>query len=376
MESNINTSWFHCGRCGSLFQSPVGENDDRECSVCGSHPSLGFEAAVLESAVTIHPDSETVTDTSANHERHPPRKRKRRFFMAKLVIAWSLVLLAIVIGARKLWHQNSGQSKPFQSQVAAKSVVPEADVVLLNEAGPLCSQTFSNFLAAGTTEERNQFVLAPISTAARMARFYSLNPQVDIDPATLALGNSAVLRLPGRRAIETQWRTTDGRSLDAVFIEENGEWRLEWDHFARFSDYPWALFLAGSESDHGEFRLLARERLAAERKNEDAISIVLYAPRFGHSGETGFQSPEFLIKRDTRNGRLLDAAFKLERAGERVFGVNLPSINPEGLIRVRVKVRRVEHDAERHFELEDVVACHWYAVDAPGVEIPDQAAGK
>lgn len=335
-----------------------------------------MEAPVLESALAIDPDSKSSADKPGNHERHPSRKRKRRFFMAKLVAGWSLVLLAIIFGARKLWHDSSVQSKPFQSQVAAKSVVPEADVVLLNEAGPLCSQTFSDFLAAGTTEQRNQFVLAPITTAARMARFYSLNPQIDINPGTLALANSAVLRLPGRRAIETQWRTTDGRSLDAVFIEENGEWRLDWDHFARFSDYPWPLFLAGSEADHGEFRLLARERLAAERKNEDAISIVLYAPRFGHSGETGFQSPEFLIKRDTRNGRLLDAAFTLERAGGRVFGVHLPSINPEGLIRVRVKVRRIEHDGERHFELEDVAACHWYSVDVPGVEIPDQAAEK
>ena len=296
--------------------------------------------------------------------------------MAKLVIGWSACLLVIVFGARHLWNVEPDSAKPFVSQAAAKSAIPDADVLLLSQAAPLCSQTFSGFLAAATSEERNQFVLTPMTTAARMARFYSLNPQTAIDPRTLTLTHSAVLHLPDRRAIETQWSASDGRTLDAVFIEENGEWRLDWDHFARFSDYPWALFLSGSEADHGEFRLLARERLAAERKNADAISVVLYAPRFGNSGETGFQSPEFLIKRDTRNGRLLDAAFKLNREGTRVFGVKLPNINPEGLIRVRVKVRRVEQDGERRFEIEDVVACHWYSVDVPGVEIPEPAAGK
>ena len=296
--------------------------------------------------------------------------------MTKLVVGWSLLLLAIVFGTRHLLHVEPSSAKPFVSQAAAKNVIPDADVALLSQVSGLCSQTFSGFLAATTPEERNQFVLTPITTAARMARFYRLNPQPEIDPQTLALTNSAVLHLPARRAIETQWRTAEGRTMDAVFIEENGEWRLDWDHFARFSDYPWALFLSGSETDHGEFRLLARERLAAERKNADAISLVLYAPRFGNAGETGFQSPEFLIKRDTRNGRLLDAAFKLNREGERVFGVNLPNINPEGHLRVRVKVRRVEQDGERRFEIEEVVACHWYSIDVPGVEIPEQPAGN
>jgi hypothetical protein len=366
--SDTNTSWFHCGRCGSLFQSPVGEIDDRTCAVCGRNPSLGIEAPAVESSLVPN----DTADKPADREKQPSRKKKRRYFMAKLVLGWATVLLAIVFGARHMWHEEASSTKPFVSQIAAKNVVPDADVALVSEASPQCSQTFSSYLAATTPEARAQFVLAPITTAARMARFYSLNPLVDIDIKTLALASSSVLHLPGRRAIESQWRAADDRLLDAVFVEENGEWRLDWDHYARFSDYPWVLFLAGSGPDHGEFRLLVRERLADERKNEDAISVVFYAPRFGYAGETGIPSPEFLVKRDTRNGRLLDAAFKLERAGGRVFGVNLPNINPEGLIRVRVKVRRVEHDAERRFELEEVLACHWYAVDEPGVEIPEQ----
>lgn len=354
-------SWFHCGRCGSLFQSPAGEWEERTCGSCGRNPSLGTEPPA-----TVPPSY-----TAATERVHPGRKRKRNYLMLKLVCGWLLVLAAILYGAHRMWKEPAEVEKPYVSQVAAEATVPDGDLALLQTVGPRCGETLTGFLAAGTPEERNQFVLSPITTAARMARFDSLNPIVPISPQTLVLSGSAVVHFPGRIAVETQWTTPDGHSLDAVFMEENGEWRLDWDHFARASDFPWALFLAGSGEDEGEFRLLARERLADERKNADTLSLVLYAPRFGFAGDTGFQSPEFIIPRSSRNGRLLDAAFKQVRSGENPFGVKLPSIDPEGQIRVRVKVRRFEQDLQRRFEIEAVVACHWYEADEPGVEIPE-----
>ena len=206
-----------------------------------------------------------------------------------------------------------------------------------------------------------------------MARFYNLGSFTDVDPASLTPTARAILNLPGGKAIETCWDSTDGKKLDAVFREEDGEWRLDWDHFVRYGDYPWSLFLAGSGPAEGEFRLLARERLADQRKKSPTISIVLYAPRFARPGETGFQSPEFLVARDTRDGQLLDAAFALARSGGHVFGSQLPQLNPEGMIRVRVKVQRVEVDRERKFVITGVLACHWYSVDDPGVEpVPEK----
>jgi hypothetical protein len=289
--------------------------------------------------------------------------------MLKLVLAWTAVLILIVVGARKLFHQGTTERQSESTSISLDSETRAEEITFQNEVGPLSHRTFSEFLAASTPEERNQFVLTPITTASRMARFYSLNPLTHIDPASLTLANIAVLNLPGGRALETLWNTQDGRQLDAVFAQEGGEWRIDWDHFVRFSDFPWPLFLAGSGEPTGEFRLLARERLADERKDADTVSIVLYAPRFGSLIETGLQSPEFLIPRASENGKLLDGAFKLEREGKRPFGVQLPNANPEGLIRVRVKVHRIEEALGRRFELEKVIACHWYSVDEPGVGI-------
>ncbi|MEX1114056.1 MAG: hypothetical protein WEB53_02325 [Akkermansiaceae bacterium] len=365
--SNLPNSWFHCGRCGSLFLSVAGDLDNRTCPECGRNPSLGLEAAPPP------PRSQPQAPSTAPPERkkRATRKRKRSYFIYKLVLACTAVLILIAVGASKLFHREKPERKIEDTSVLLENETRAANIAFQNEVSPLCNLVFSQFLAAGTPEKRNQFVLAPITTASKMARFYSLNPLTNIDPSTLSLADSAVINLPNGRALETLWNTGEGRQLDAVFAQEDGEWRIDWDHFVRYSDFPWALFLAGSGEPVGEFRLLARERLAEERKGAETVSIVLYAPRFGSLIETGYQSPEFLIPRASENGRLLDAAFKLEREGKRPFGVQLPNANPEKLIQVRVKVRRIEDELERRFELEQVIACHWYSVDEPGVEIPN-----
>ena len=358
-----------------MFQSTVGTADDRLCTACGRNPSLGIETQPGKSSIPPTPAAATEEQPpDANRDRPKPRRRSHNYFLVKLVAGWLLFLIAIVFTARLLWHEGAKEPKTVVATSAVQDKTTAQDLTLLNQARPSYNQTLAGFLSAGTPEQRNQFVVNPIATAAKMARFYGLNPMLNIEPQTLSLNDSTVVHLPAGRAIETQWHSSDDRSLDAVFMEENGEWHLDWDHFARHSDYPWALFLAGSGESHGEFRLLARERLATERKNADSISIVFYAPRFGYPNETGSQSPEFLVARDTENGRLLDAAFKLERDGQRPFGVKLRSMEPEGLIRVRAKVRRVEDDQGRHFELDKVAACHWYTNDAKGMKTVEKSA--
>lgn len=357
--------WFHCGRCGSLFQAEPGEVEGRLCPKCGFDPAPVVQAAPAE--LLIPPGADPSAESPAHRAKRTGRKRKNSHVMLKLIGGWTLLLAVIVFGARRLWPEGPTENQATTTSPAALKT-NEEDVVLLHDGLEKCMATLSGFLSAETMEGRNQFVLSPVTTASRMSRFYTQNPFTAIDPKTLTLTGKSVVHLPESPGIETQWRAVDGSGFDAVFREENGEWHLDWDHFARYGDYPWSLFLAGTGPESGEFRLLARERLAEERKEEESISIVLYAPRSGHPDETGFQSPEFLVSRKTRDGRLLDAAFKLARDGKRVFGSQLKELNPEGMVRVRVKVRRIEEEAGRRFEITGVTACHWFATDDPGVE--------
>ncbi len=365
--------WFHCGRCGSLFQAPVGHGSDRHCPSCGSDLNSGM--AELQSTSPAAENGATSQEDDASRGKRSVRKRKNSQLMLKLGAGWILLLALIIFGARKLFPSRDVLSPDVPLTVSEKAPVLSAeDTLLYQKAAPQCSDVFARFLDAGTPEGRNQFVISPVSTAARMVHFLSLNSVPTIETASLSNIDNDLLDLPGGKAFEARWKSTDGKTLETVFRQESGEWRLDWEHFVRYSDFPWPLFLAGNGPDEGEFRLLARERLAEERKEEKTISLALYAPRLGHPDETGFQSPEFLVSRNTRDGKLLDAAFKLMHGGGRVFGGNLGSLDPDDMIRVRVKVRRTGEEDERKFEITEVKACHWFSLDDPGVEPESPAA--
>jgi hypothetical protein len=367
---NNAISWFHCGQCATLFRSKVGDLESRVCTECGLDPCLGLDDPADESAIPA-----SLPEYVAEPAKHSRKRRSRRRIPFKLIGAGVLLLCGMLLGAGFILDMQRASVKPSAPEPPAAGPSME-EAVFLSETGPEISRVFFGFLAGGTPEARNQFVLDPIDTASKMARFYDLNPIANIAPETLVSQQSAVLDLPRGRAIETQWKTADKNQIETVFIQQDNEWRLDWDHYVRFSTYPWPLFLAGSGDDVGEFRLLARQRLAEERKNADHLSIVLYAPRFGLGNATGAQSPEFLLERDSANGRLLEAAFELEKDGQRAFGVELPLENPESLIRVRVKVRRVKDEMGSRFELLQVFACHWYSSDESGVKLPTPGPEK
>jgi len=371
-----NISWYHCGRCGSLFRASTVVAGVRQCSNCGKNPSLRLEALNLQVAAPAAQADTPEVKFHGKGRSSGSKSKKGNHLMVKLLLGWVVLILGIIAGAQFLIGEAPEAKKSSPASEQAQADAMELDSALIQQSMPLVQKTMSNFIDSQTPEEWNQFILAPIAAAGRIDRYYSLNPRTNISTKLLNLTHYSIIKLPKGKAVECYWTTDNGQELDTLFIEENGEWLLDWDHYVRYSDYPWALFLAGDGSDVGEFRLLARERLADERKNEDAISVALYAPRFGHSNELGFASPEFLVKRSSRSGRLLDAAFKLRRGGKHVFESQLPGIDPEGLIRVRAKIRRFKGMEENQFEVEEVIACHWYSTDDPGVEIPEEPPAK
>ena len=302
-------------------------------------------------------------------ESHGERKRRSNRMVWKIVGGWLVVLVAIVLIVRQF---SGGAPERVETDRVNNFAGTDADesMAFLEDALPKCQQALTGFLQSSAPEERNQFVFSPIRTASRMARFYALNPVAKVDPGTLRFGGSGVLRLPEENAIETRWTDDQGREIEVVFRKEQDEWRIDWPHFVRESDYPWPLFLAGDGESEGEFRLLARERLAEERKPGDPISLVLHAPRFGDPKDEGPGSPEILVPSTSREGRLIDAAFRARRDGVMVYGLNLKSQDPGGMIRLRVRVQRASKESGHGFQITEVIACHWLSVDDPGID-PD-----
>ncbi|WAC19400.1 hypothetical protein OVA24_19410 [Luteolibacter sp. SL250] len=369
------TAWFHCGRCASLFRTAAGPHLARRCTVCGEDPAIGLDPDAAAGSPKAGGGGKdpmlrlkmAEVEKPKFHKREV-RRQKGRYFAMKLVLVWMLLMVALAVGGHFLWREQPREEPTEMVEKAARNSLADEDFAYVNRAYGKCVANLSGFLAAGTPEVRNQFVRTPLDTARRMARFYQSNPFGTFDVKSIKGTGSGVIHLKdGRKLVETRWAAADGRSFDAVFFDEQGDWRLDWEEFVRFSEHPWLLFLSEPGDGVGEFRLFARERLSDQRNEVGDLRIALHAPRFGHPGEAGEASTEFTVDQQSESGKLLLEAFRIRKDGGRVYGSTLPNQDPEGMIRVRVKIRRADGTLGRSFTIEEVKACHWLSIDDPGL---------
>lgn len=282
--------------------------------------------------------------------------------MLKLVVGWSAVMLAIVMLANRCWQADDATRTAWQPPTDQPTLTAD-DFQLLQSHGDACRQALAGVLAGNSPESLNPFVFNAIATLPDMVRYYALNPTTRLGETTVEPAGLSVVHLPEGPAIEGRWRTDDGRLIDAVFRNERGDWRIDWHDFARFSDHPWPLFLAGDGPDEGEFRLLARQRLAREELTPDRpLSIVFHNPRFANPQDVGAPSPEFELDQQSPAAQLLIAGFQQARDGIRPFRALLPPVDPDDMIRVRARIRRIEENGARRFEIVEVIACHWLEI--------------
>lgn len=366
--------WFHCGRCGSFFQAPPGDPDERVCTKCGRDPSLGVEPQPSRAQSDGQKAEAAQDDDAQDHrEHHEGRRKRRNSLVARLVFGWLLTMVVVVVSVKLIWPDDPPEKQTADSVAnSVKGTAGDEAVVKLDKALPDCSVTLTGYLGASTDEERNQFVKDPLATAGRMSRFHSLNPLPRLEPSTLRNTENSLLSIPGRQAIETRWKSTDGLIIDCVFVQEDGEWRIDWEHFARYQPYPWSLFVSGEGPPEAEFRLLARQRVTRDGPASSHMDLVISPPRFGHPRETGQPNIEIILRRDSPDGRILTAGFKQRTDGVSPFGSTLAGLEEDDMLRVRVTLRRSSNDQPEggkwKFDLIKVNACHWLSTDDPGVK--------
>lgn len=367
-------AWFHCGHCASLFKAFAGTEKEQHCPSCGKEPSLGMEAEEKADAVSGPRDpmlrvKMAEVEKPLFHKREV-RKHKGRFFALKLILVWVMVL--VVVGGLVKYFTNEAprEYSNLIEERATRGTYADADIALLDKAYRPCLVSLSGFLSAGTPEVRNQYVKDPVNTAGKMARYYQTNPLLSFEVSKVRGTGSGIIHLKdGRKLVETRWTIEDGREFDSVFFYENGEWRLDWEEFVRYGDHPWVLFMNEKGDGEGEFRLFARRRVEDERNvQRDEVKVILHAPRFGFPAEVSDPSPEISIDGRSEKGKMLLAAFKERDEGGRVYGSSLENPDPEGMIRVRVRVKRSDTSLGKSFTIDELKACHWLAIDDPGVE--------
>ena len=98
-NESMSNSWYHCGRCGSLFEESAGHSDDRVCGVCSQKPTIGIwpvagdkEEAKKQSFSAFENRGEALDEGG----QRTVRKKSRKNLMMRVVVAWSLLMSAAV----------------------------------------------------------------------------------------------------------------------------------------------------------------------------------------------------------------------------------------------------------------------------------------
>ncbi|TAG08924.1 MAG: hypothetical protein EAZ42_08705 [Verrucomicrobia bacterium] len=369
-------AWYYCEKCGELYQAPFGNPDASLCNFCG----VPIDSSDQVSPQLTYKEALPEKKESSSHggERRKKRKRKKSYLLTKIVVGWTLVIAAITLGAKYMWRGPADEPKNAIAVVMnpLELTAQEEQFLQYNVQGT--NECFNRFISSMTPEQSNGYTADSVVTAARMGRFYSHNPRIKIDAIKLKRLESSVVNFPESRGIVSLWQPENGEVFDAAFVKEGDTWLLDWDHYVRYSDYPLNFFRFAEGMVEGEFRLLARERLADENTQNDLINIEFYTPKPSTLNETTGDPLDLVIQRSSAEGKILTEAFARNKQQPIIFGVKLEKMPASEMIRVRVKLQRRENAAGvKSFKLAKVIACHWYSIDHLGFELPtDPAAEK
>lgn len=373
--SEAGMGWFHCGRCGALFEARTGDDEPATCGECGrpavvAESELAFHRAASEKSSGRRSGSDG-SRRSHGHGDGSPHRRSHRGSGAKrnglmsFAIGWILVLLVI---AGIAVFRRGGEATADRGNT--DFAVADRNQRLLSGHLPACVARLESFLAAAAPEARITEVMSS-TTLGEMTRFYARHPMVVVPTPDYELELAGVLDTPEGPAIEGVWREkSDGRLFEAVFFPEADDpddWRIDWKAFVRHSPESWRLFLSGGGPDEAEFRLLARRRAADVGLEGTVEKLILAAPVVGDPGRAGLSSPEIEVDPESRNGRILTSAFEERAEGRGAYGSRAQEFDPSQMIRVRLKLIRSGEGEEVRFEVQDVIACHWLHFDELGL---------
>ncbi len=365
MNTNPKDAWYHCGHCGSLFQSDYGFDEDRLCEVCHRKPGVGLWPAVnsVDPVASAKVAGFHKTGDKVRIVARTPSSKNRRFRRVFLfTLIWILILLGAV-GLRYYLTKDSDKPKILSFSDLRNNLSEKDKEKILNQVLPECDRSIRGFLSAQTIEERVEFITRSAELKAAVEAHDKDQPFAQVDASKLERTAEEWIRLGDEWMILTQWKDAEGDNVfDAVFRKEADRWKLDWPHFSRYSEASWKSFIAGEgESDQAVFRLLAKKQkdTDAPRLNDQRMMIVLAAPVWGKPEQAVTESPMISIDLSSEDGELLKAAFELREKNLTVGGSKLAPLDPEGFVRVHVKLSRDELGGEFRLILNELKTCHW-----------------
>jgi len=370
MNTNLKDAWYHCGHCGSLFQSDYGLDEDRLCEICHRKPGVGMWPVVnmIGSVASARVASFQKTGNGVRVVAKTPSTRDRRYRRVLFITLIWMLILTVTVGLRYCLTKNSDKPRILSVSDLGKNLTEAEKEKILNQVLPECDRIIRGFLSAETIEKRIEFIGRSVDLKAVLEAHDKDLSMSQLDVNSLERTGQEWIRLGDEWMILTHWKDAEGENVfEAVFRKELDGWKLDWPHFSQYSQTSWSDFVAGKgKLDTAEFRLIARKYIDPKNSTLSAprMMIVLAAPEWGKPKQMVLDSAMIQIDLMSHEGQRLTAAFDLKEKNQEADDGELVPLESDKYVRVQVKLTRNELGGEYFLILNELKACHWMDSDS------------
>lgn len=404
MTSAKKKGYFHCAQCGSFSEQTIDYRGVRECPSCGQcMTGEALQDKTIARDVDVRSDLNRVilpVDPEGHGERHQEEvgmladeinrdkvgkikrtvpvwelqeKSRSRLLLLFIVVVTASCLALIIYTNKDLFLV---EPPVVESAVKRKEAAQnDAENRLLSQSLPNCMLVMKSFLEARDATTRSQFVFHGHDLLEIMEEYYTAHPRSSRGITNVRSIHASILDIDHRLAIGTICEDDSGDRFEAVFIEDNGNWKIDWKSFVRYNPVEWHLFDSANNGDEGVFRLYMRLLEVGDDIAGDDLLVVFYQPDIFRSEPFKAKASESVrVPADSDQGMAIKALVRdrAARGGCDKFGAKLSDFDSEKMHRVRIHVRLHKEASGRHrVELLAIIADHWYGEE---IASPDTKA--
>lgn len=293
-------------------------------------------------------------------------KHRKLYFFLTLWLGIAAAILVIV-----QLNKETNIDPDFTNGNNEEEAKQRRDQIFFREHTRALKGNFLRFILSAKEESRLQEIDMSPRLAASFSKFHQSNsiPQPE---SGLGLTKRKIIELqkePFSPAVELEWNDEKGNVFESVHLWDGKKWKLDWEHYVRYSTAPWTLFRANigkevGEFREGEFRLLVRKRKTL--KEADYLSILFYEePQVGvENYERALRasvSPEINLRMRSDLGKEMLKVFQDFEDEKRPYDSILGDDDPASMARVSVILAWEEDDyGNEVMELKGITGVSWY----------------
>lgn len=363
--SDSDQNVYHCENCNAVFTGTIPLARGAVCSECGERPfrTSGFGSVEKLAKVEDLDKSHGVPGQDIADFVSMQKVRRKR--QAKMAIYFWVGLLLVGAGFAMYHQQDWGDDVAENNDFVRENQQFQEK---LQAASGKALKNYDAFLSSADENEESQYIVDGVSKllllkqhAAGISAFKPTMP--------LKLKMTGYSDDGEHPRVDLMFEDGSNRQFEAIFWQTADGWKLDWEHYVRYSSNQWGRFLSyPAQNSDQEFRLYVRRRHAGSGAGNENLQLIFYLPTVVGNSRL-LESPQVEINSDSPIFTELNEAFEeLEEIGEdRLIGHN----DPPGFLRVRATLGFDPDDQGKpKLELKSIAAQHWMEFD-PDVELAE-----